>query len=133
MNENVRQPRVELPIAIDEIVNVDAVILTHFHPDHFDEFAAKEIDKNIPFFVQHEMDKQIIDKFGFHDVRIIAEDGTDFEGIKLYKTLCQYGRRELVKSLFEQIGVPYEAMGVVFKSDNENTLYCYTFIDIKVV
>ena len=56
LNSEVRQPRVELPISIDKIVDVDAVILTHFHPDHFDEFAAKALDKNIPFFVQNESD-----------------------------------------------------------------------------
>ena len=33
--------KVELPISIDEIVDVNAVILTHFQPDHFDEFAIK--------------------------------------------------------------------------------------------
>lgn len=50
VNANVRQPRVELPLSIEKIVDVDAVILTHFHPDHWDEFATKAIDKKIPFF-----------------------------------------------------------------------------------
>ena len=123
MNSEVRQPRVDLPISIDKIVDIDAVILTHFHPDHFDEFAVNALDKNIPFFVQNETDFNIIKNFGFNDVRIISESGTDFEGITLYKTQCQHGRREVVKPMCEKIGMPYDAMGIVFKSDKEKTLY----------
>ena len=123
MNSEVRQPRVDLPISIDKIVDVDAVILTHFHPDHFDEFAVKALDKDIPFFVQNETDLNIIKNFGFNDVRIISEGGTDFERITLYKTQCQHGRREVVKPMCEQIGMPYDAMGIVFKSAAEKTLY----------
>ena len=123
MNSEVRQPRVDLPISIDKIVDVDAVILTHFHPDHFDEFAVKALDKNIPFFVQNETDLNIIKNFGFNDVRIVSENGTDFEGVKLFKTQCQHGRREVVKPMCEQIGMPYDAMGIAFKSNKEKTLY----------
>ncbi len=123
MNSDIRQPRIELPISIDKIVDVDAVILTHFHPDHFDEFAAKALDKNIPFFVQNETDMNIIKNFGFNVVRLISESGTDFEGIKIYKTQCQHGRREVVKPMCEQIGMPYDAMGIVFKANTEKTLY----------
>ena len=123
MNEEIRQPRVELPISIDKIVDVDAVILTHYHPDHWDEFAAKNLDRNIPFFVQNEFDKQIIENLGFNNVCILSKGGTEFENIKLYKTECQHGRREVIKPMCEQMGMPYDAMGIVFKSNNEKTLY----------
>ena len=123
MNSEVRQPRVDLPISVDKIVDVDAVILTHFHPDHFDEFAVKALDKNIPFFVQNETDLNIIKNFGFNDIRIISESETDFEGITLYKTQCQHGRREVLEPFCKQLGMPYEAMGIVFKAENEKTLY----------
>ena len=122
-NAEVRQPRVELPISIEEIVNVDAVILTHYHPDHWDDFAAKAIDKHIPFFVQSDKDSEIIKSMGFEDVRILSLDGTEFAGIKLYRTECQHGKREIIKPICESMGMPYESMGVVFKSDNEKTLY----------
>ena len=118
INSDIRQPRVELPIPIEKIVDVDAVILTHYHPDHFDEFAAKAINKNLPFFVQSEIDKEIIEKLNFKDVRIIRENGT-----KLYKTNCQHGKRKIIKPICEQAGMPYDAMGVVFKSENYKTLY----------
>ena len=124
MNSEVRQPRVDLPKDFDiNNLPLDAVILTHFHPDHFDEFAVSALDKNIPFFVQNDTDLNIIKNFGFNDIRIISENGTDFEGITLYKTQCQHGRREVVKPMCEQIGMPYDAMGIAFKSDTEKTLY----------
>ena len=123
MNSKVRQPRVDLPKDFDiNHLPLDAIILTHFHPDHFDEFAVKALDKNIPFYVQNEIDLNIIKNFGFNDVRIISENGTDFERITLYKTQCQHGRREVVKPMCEQIGMPYDAMGIVFKSDEGERL-----------
>ena len=123
VNANVRQPRVDLPLSIANIVDVDAVILTHFHPDHWDEFAVDAIDKNLPFFVQNEEDLNKIKAFGFNDVRIVSEQGTEFYGTTLYKTYGQHGKREIIKPLCEQISMPYDAMGIVFKAKKERTLY----------
>ena len=124
MNSEVRQPRVDLPKDFNiNHLPLDAVILTHFHPDHFDEFAVKALDKNIPFYVQNKTDLNIIKNFGFNDVRLISESGTDFEGIELFKTQCQHGRREVVEPMCEKIGMPYDAMGIVFKANTEKTLY----------
>lgn len=123
VNANVRQPRVELPLSVEKIVDVDAVILTHFHPDHWDEFATKAIDKKIPFFVQNEVDQKQIQSLGFSDVRVVSVSGTEFDGITLYKTFGQHGKREIIKPLCEQVNMAYDAMGVVFKAKNEKTLY----------
>ena len=44
MNSKVRQPRVDLPKDFDiNHLPLDAIILTHFHPDHFDEFAFRSM------------------------------------------------------------------------------------------
>ena len=123
VNANVRQPRVELPLSVEKIVDVDAVILTHFHPDHWDEFATKAIDKKIPFFVQNEVDQKQIQSLGFSDVRVVSVSGTEFDGITLYKTFGQHGKREIIKPLCEQVNMAYDAMGVIFKAKNEKTLY----------
>ncbi|MCH5276336.1 MAG: MBL fold metallo-hydrolase [Desulfovibrionaceae bacterium] len=123
IHADVRQPRVELPLPIEAVVSVDAVILTHIHPDHWDDFAARALDKHIPFFVQNEVEAQSIRSLGFHNVRVISETGTHFDGIILFKTGGQHGRREIVKAVCEQIGLTYDAMGVVFTADNEKTLY----------
>lgn len=122
MNPEVRQPRVDLPIGIDEITKADAIILTHFHPDHWDEFAAKALDKRLPLFVQSETDLKVMQGLGFKDVRVINEH-TVFEGVKLYKTGGQHGRREVIEPLCRQIDMPYDAMGIVFEALDEKTLY----------
>ena len=85
MNSEVRQPRVDLPKDFDiNHLPLDAVILTHFHPDHFDEFAVNALDKNIPFFVQNETDLNIIKNFGFNDVRIVSENGTEKSPFEIF-------------------------------------------------
>ncbi len=136
INSHIRQPRHELPISIDEIVNVDAVILTHYHPDHWDDYAKNALDKNIPFFVQSETDLNIIKSLGFNDVRIISDKGTDFEGITLYKTHGQHGKREILEPLCKQVNMPYDTMGIVFNAAEEkvlyvagDTIYCQEFED----
>lgn len=40
INEHIRNPTAELPIPVKQIVDVDAVILTHDHPDHWDDTAG---------------------------------------------------------------------------------------------
>jgi ABC-type sugar transport system ATPase subunit len=64
-----------------------------------------------------------IEKYGFTNVCILSETGTLFEGITLYKTPCQHGRKEIVKPMCEKMGMPYDAMGIVFKNSAEKTLY----------
>jgi len=122
INSNIKQPRIELPIDIKEIVNVDAIILTHYHPDHWDEFAANALNKDIPFFVQSKDDFNLIKKLGFKDIRTIDQE-TEFHNVKLIKTGCQHGKRETIEPLCKQIDMPYESMGIIFKSENEKTLY----------
>ena len=123
LNSQIRQPRVELPFEIEKIVDVDAVIITHVHPDHWDEFAQNALNKNIKVFVQSVVDKNYILSKGFKNVEIITKQGIDYKNIKLYKTNCQHGKREILKPLCESIGMPYDAMGVVFQSKDEKTLY----------
>lgn len=51
-----RNPLVELPFSRDKIIDVDAVIVTHTHDDHWDAAAIAAIPKTLPVFVQHEAD-----------------------------------------------------------------------------
>ena len=122
-NSDIRQPRIDLPVDITDIVNVDAVILTHYHPDHWDNYAAEALDKNIQFVFYLDNDLNIIKSLGFKNVSVISENGTIYENITFYKTQCQHGRREVVKPACESMGIPYDAMGVVFNVNNEKTLY----------
>ena len=108
---------------MEQIAAADAVILTHVHPDHWDDFAAQALRKDIPFFVQSETDRQYIAARGFTQVSVLSEQGTPFRGTVLYRTGGQHGERAKVEPVCKKMGMPYDAMGVVFQAPEEPTLY----------
>lgn len=118
-NSHLRNPRLELKTQMDEVLAVDAVIVTHTHPDHWDEAAVNLVPKHLPLFTQHEADAELIRSQGFTDVRILAE-GTTFGGVSLFKTAGQHGSDEALAAIPEILG---DVCGVVFKHANEKTLY----------
>lgn len=112
-----KNPTVDLPIGIEEIIqSIDAVILTHLHVDHWDSTAANVINKEIPIFVQNEIDQTIILKQGFSNVTVLTTN-TIFNNISLIKTKGNHGRNP---QILEMAG---EVCGVVFMHAKEKTLY----------
>ena len=117
-----RNPLVELPIPAEEIVaDVDAVIVTHTHLDHWDDAAQEVLAKDIPLFTQHQADADLILSQGFTNVRVLSEQ-VKFGGVKLNKTDGQHGTDEMyaIPEIAESLG---EAMGVVFQAPGYQTLY----------
>ncbi|MGN9864210.1 MBL fold metallo-hydrolase [Bacillus swezeyi] len=109
-------PLVSLPASIDDITkNLDAVIVTHLHLDHFDDAAKEMLPKNIKLFVQNAVDAEEVRNAGFQDVEVLTED-TVFEDIQLIKTRGEHGRGEILK-------LAGKVCGVVFKHSSEKTLY----------
>lgn len=109
-------PLTNLPISIEEIItNVDAVIVTHLHLDHYDEAAKEALPKDIKMYVQNEEDAKVITNDGFQNVEVLQEN-TFFDGIQLIKTKGEHGRGEMV----QLAGL---VCGVVFKHPGEKTLY----------
>ncbi len=45
---------------MDRILDVDAVIVTHLHIDHWDEAAVRLVPKEMPIFVQDYSDAQVL-------------------------------------------------------------------------
>lgn len=135
-NDHLRQPTTPLPIPIEEIVDVDAVILTHVHSDHWDHTAAENIPSDMPIFVQHSTDKALVSQAGsidledgphvrhvegktFNDVRVLTGN-PQFKGVKLKKVPGQHGSDEALEAAYDGL---QEVCGVVFSHPAEKTLY----------
>ncbi|ELZ49655.1 beta-lactamase [Halorubrum coriense DSM 10284] len=104
-----RNPLVPMP---DVDLSHDAVVVTHRHPDHFDDAARERLDADVPLFCQPaEADAFVED--GFTDVRPV-EDEASFEGVALHRTPGRHGHGELA----ERMG---PVSGFVFEGDE--TLY----------
>jgi L-ascorbate metabolism protein UlaG (beta-lactamase superfamily) len=109
-------PLVSLPTSIDNIIqNIDAVIVTHLHLDHWDDAAKKALPKEIKMFAQNEEDETEIRNAGFQNVEVLQED-TVFEGVQLIKTKGEHGRGKILKL----VGL---VCGIVFKHSEEKTSY----------
>ncbi|WP_299742671.1 MBL fold metallo-hydrolase [Rossellomorea sp. y25] len=114
-NQDRANPLVGLPIAVEDVIDVDAVIVTHLHPDHFDEAAINALPKEIKVFAQNEKDAGTIREKGFLNVEELRTT-TLFEGIELIKTSGQHGRGEITQ-------FTGEVSGVVFKHPDKQSLY----------
>lgn len=119
INDHIRNPTAELPIPVNEIIDVDAVILTHDHPDHWDDAAKNAIPKDMLIFTQHEKDAQSVRSAGFSNIRILKENNV-YEGITLIKTPGQHGKDKVLEDMKELLG---DVSGIVFKHPEEKTFY----------
>lgn len=122
-NQHLNNPTVALPVSIDEIIDVDAVILTHLHLDHFDPTAVEVIPKNMKIFAQSEEEASQIKAYGFTDVEVLKEEGSLFGDIKLIKTYAKHYSEESVIEVYNQLNFSPEACGVIFNHLDEKSLY----------
>lgn len=122
-NEGLSCPVHDLACSIEELLQVDAVIATHLHFDHFDEKAFQVIPKTMPIFAQDEIDGAVLSQRGFKDVRILSENGSEFMSVTLYKTACLHGQLENIDKLYELFQLRKEACGVVFKHPAESKTF----------
>ena len=83
-------PLTELPLSTDEILkDVTCVMVTHTHLDHWDLYAEALIKKDLPVFVQHAADAQLIRSKGFTNVKVLGK-GIMHNKVKLTRTACQH-------------------------------------------
>lgn len=112
---SIRNPLVDLPFSKNHILkDIEAVILTHSHRDHFDAAAIQSIPKNIPIFCQPEDEEKLVD-LGFLNVMKV-KNKVVWKGIQLIRTGGQHGTGELAK----QMG---PVSGFIMKEDGEAPIY----------
>lgn len=85
-------PTTELPFPVEQIMEgIDAMIVTHIHPDHFDPETAAMLGKSIPVFTVNEETKFQIEGLGYTSVMVLKDEGTDFDGVVLIRTEAMHG------------------------------------------
>lgn len=117
-NSHLSNPTVGLPAPAHEFMQVDAVVVTHTHFDHWDEVAIAQIPKHLPIFTQHAQDQELIQSQGFSNVRLIQ--GAHVNGVTLTQTPGQHGSDTVMAAAGELLG---QVCGVVFTHPEEKTLY----------
>lgn len=120
-NSHLRNPLVELPVPVESLINPDAIIVSHLHPDHWDEAAIKMLPKDKPVYAQNKQDAVAIESVGFKDVRILS-DKSHFENIKFQKTEAQHGSDELYANP-QLAAILGEASGFFFKEKGQKSVY----------
>jgi L-ascorbate metabolism protein UlaG (beta-lactamase superfamily) len=118
-NSHLANPLVGLPVPLSELLDVDAVVVTHLHADHWDDAARRLVPRGLPIFAQNARDAGQLRADGFEDVRVFA-DGAAFGDIVLHRTGGQHGSDRVMAAIGERMG---EVSGVVFSHPDEPTLY----------
>ncbi|MUP39174.1 MBL fold metallo-hydrolase [Labilibaculum euxinus] len=108
-------PVVSLPLPVSEILkDVDYILITHLHPDHFDAKAQASIPKSMPFFVQPS-DVEPLAKMGFVNLNSI-ENEKRISNTTITRVMAQHGEGEILK-------VMGAVSGYVLAEDSESALY----------
>jgi L-ascorbate metabolism protein UlaG (beta-lactamase superfamily) len=118
-NSHLANPLVGLPVPLAELLDVDAVVVTHLHADHWDEAARRSIPRSLPVFVQNAQDAAALRADGFQDVRVLGAQAL-FDGIVMRKTGGQHGSDAVMAVIGERMG---EVCGIVFSHPDEPSLY----------
>lgn len=118
---HLRNPRVALPLPLETLLDVDAILVTHTHRDHWDEAAVATIPKAMPIYTQNDSDAALIRSQGFSNVQPLADSNT-LAGISIHKTDGQHGS-DAAYAIPEMAAFLGDACGLVFTHADEKTLY----------
>lgn len=110
-----KNPTVDLVVPIHQIVeDLDLVLVTHVHPDHFDDAASKVLDKSIRL-INQPADKTFFEKRGFSNASVL-DDHILWNTISIMRIDAQHGSGEVL----EMMG---KTSGFVLKAENQPTVY----------
>lgn len=109
-----RNPLVNLKTPMDTLLNVDLVLSTHTHGDHFDDKAKECLDKKIPLICQPE-DVDTLQSYGFCHL-IPVEHTTTYKTISFTRVNAQHGCGAIGKKMGP-------ASGYLLSEPEEPTVY----------
>lgn len=101
-NNKMNIPLMELAVPKETLMNADAVLLTHYHFDHFDLVAETELPKDKPIFCQP-ADKGKLRKLNFTNV-IPVDSRLQWEGINFHRVDGNHGRGATKKLMGKSSG-----------------------------
>lgn len=109
-----RNPTVDLPVSVDEVLaDVDTVLVSHMHPDHWDDAATGLVPRTLPMVCQPGDDEKL-GSIGFTprvlDAPIIVGS------VEITPTDGEHGHGEV-------LGKMGAATGFLFRAPGEPTLY----------
>ncbi len=97
-SKRIKNPLIPLPAKAESIVkNIDAVLITHFHFDHFDKAAENLIPKGMLIFCQPEDEKKLNGK-GFKNVRVIEREA-EWAGIRFKRYPAHHAEGSLLLNM----------------------------------
>lgn len=120
-------PLVPLPVPISHLTNVDAILITHCHSDHFDTMAKQLLPKHLPLFCQP-CDAKNIRGFGFSDVRPVR-GSIDFNHIHITRTGGHHGKGLIGKMMGSVSGFVFQATDEPTHYLMGDTIWCKTVAD----
>ena len=111
-----KNPIVDLPFPAEDVIrDIDMLIISHLHQDHFDDKAKEVLPKNIPIFCQPG-DENTIKESGFSSVTPI-EDRLEWEDIQITRTPGKHAGNEKWENILGKVS------GFILKADNEPVVY----------
>ena len=110
-----RNPMVDLPLAVEEIINgVDMVLVTHTHPDHFDPVASQTLNRSIKL-INQPADEEYFHNAGFSNAETVSDHIT-WQGITIHRTDGKHGSGEVLNLMGT-------VSGFVLQAENQPTVY----------
>ncbi|MBP2627986.1 MAG: hypothetical protein H6Q68_2697 [Firmicutes bacterium] len=117
-----RNPLVELSIQLDFQQDIDGILLTHTHRDHFDDAAVDQLPPNKPILCQPE-DEEKLKNLGFLKVYPIS-DKLCWEGIIIQRTGGRHGTGEIAVQMAPVSGYVLQVEGEPSLYIAGDSIYC---------
>ncbi|WP_425807609.1 MBL fold metallo-hydrolase [Desulfitobacterium sp. Sab5] len=113
LNTN-KNPLTDLPVELGTLLNIDSVLVTHTHRDHFDNAAIDILPKNI-LIIGQQPDAKKLAGYGFTNIKL-PQESFEWNGIEIFRTSGQHGTGDIGQSMGP-------VSGFVLRSLHEPSIY----------